>query len=167
MNVYDLPIQGYQGKEPHYARPSYHGRHTLMQVQATRGRLKASPRAFPRVVVFTTGREVAREDEPNWTALGELLPRHHEPHHGPWSSPLAIDFWIDEWVEGRFARNDTIKKNEGGGGEEECESLPRVVVFTIGHEVVVKVSPTWASLRELLPSHHGPHHLGSDGGREG
>ncbi|KAG5611395.1 hypothetical protein H5410_022676 [Solanum commersonii] len=31
MNGYDLPIQGYQGKTPHYDRPSYHGKHTLMQ----------------------------------------------------------------------------------------------------------------------------------------
>ncbi|KAG5605966.1 hypothetical protein H5410_027458 [Solanum commersonii] len=39
MNGYDLPIQGYQGKTPHYARPSYHGKHHLMQVQATQGRV--------------------------------------------------------------------------------------------------------------------------------
>ncbi|KAG5629711.1 hypothetical protein H5410_001428 [Solanum commersonii] len=39
MNSYDLPIQSYQGKEPYYARPSYHGKHTLMQLQATQGRV--------------------------------------------------------------------------------------------------------------------------------
>ncbi|KAG5615041.1 hypothetical protein H5410_014865 [Solanum commersonii] len=37
MNGSYLPIQGYQGKSHYYARPSYHGRHTLMQVQATQG----------------------------------------------------------------------------------------------------------------------------------
>ncbi|KAG5576706.1 hypothetical protein H5410_056840 [Solanum commersonii] len=102
MNGYNLPIQGYQGKPPHHARPSYHGRNTLMQVQDIQGRfkltfervrllnprlsmrsstqatmhvarppclglheLKESPRAFPRVVVFTIGHEVARKGEPN------------------------------------------------------------------------------------------------------
>ncbi|KAG5590956.1 hypothetical protein H5410_041470 [Solanum commersonii] len=39
MNGYYSPIQGYQEKAPHYAKPSYHGRHPLMQVQATQGRL--------------------------------------------------------------------------------------------------------------------------------
>ncbi|KAG5632617.1 hypothetical protein H5410_004334, partial [Solanum commersonii] len=39
VNGYDLPIQGYQGKKPYYARPSYHGKHHLMQVQATQGRV--------------------------------------------------------------------------------------------------------------------------------
>ncbi|KAG5599749.1 hypothetical protein H5410_031119 [Solanum commersonii] len=37
MNGYNLPNQGYQGKAPYYARPGYHGNHTLMQVQATQG----------------------------------------------------------------------------------------------------------------------------------
>ncbi|KAG5580397.1 hypothetical protein H5410_051024 [Solanum commersonii] len=27
MDGYDLPIQGYQGKVPHYARPRYNGKH--------------------------------------------------------------------------------------------------------------------------------------------
>jgi len=39
MNGYDLPIQGYQGKAPLYARPSYHGKHLIMQVQAFQGRV--------------------------------------------------------------------------------------------------------------------------------
>ncbi|KAG5571484.1 hypothetical protein H5410_061250 [Solanum commersonii] len=39
MNDYYLPIQGFQEKAPYYARPSYYGKHTLMQVQATQGRV--------------------------------------------------------------------------------------------------------------------------------
>ncbi|KAG5605179.1 hypothetical protein H5410_026671 [Solanum commersonii] len=39
MNGYNLLIQGYQGKASYYSRPSYHGKHTLMQVQATQGRV--------------------------------------------------------------------------------------------------------------------------------
>ena len=35
MNAYDLPIKGHQGKLPYYARPSYNGKKTLMQVKAT------------------------------------------------------------------------------------------------------------------------------------
>ncbi|KAG5619896.1 hypothetical protein H5410_005114 [Solanum commersonii] len=40
MKDNDSPIQGYKGKEPHYARPSYDGKHLSMQVQATQGRFK-------------------------------------------------------------------------------------------------------------------------------
>ncbi|KAG5610194.1 hypothetical protein H5410_021475 [Solanum commersonii] len=39
MNGYDLPIQSYQGKTPHHSKPRYHGKHPLLQVQATQGRL--------------------------------------------------------------------------------------------------------------------------------
>ncbi|KAG5594574.1 hypothetical protein H5410_035806 [Solanum commersonii] len=54
MNSYDLPIQGYQGKAPHYARPSYHGGHPLMQVQATQRRvLLLNPRYHDMVCGLT------------------------------------------------------------------------------------------------------------------
>ncbi|KAG5590954.1 hypothetical protein H5410_041468, partial [Solanum commersonii] len=38
VNGYYSPIQGYRGKTRHHAKPSYHGRHSPMQVQATQGR---------------------------------------------------------------------------------------------------------------------------------
>ncbi|KAG5620515.1 hypothetical protein H5410_005733 [Solanum commersonii] len=46
MNVYYLPIQGYQGKEHHYARPGYHGNHLTMQVQAIQERVWESKKIF-------------------------------------------------------------------------------------------------------------------------
>lgn len=39
MNGHDLPIQGYQGKAPYNARPSYHGKNLTMQIQANQGRV--------------------------------------------------------------------------------------------------------------------------------
>ncbi|KAG5590070.1 hypothetical protein H5410_040584 [Solanum commersonii] len=64
MNSYNLPILGYQGKAPHYARPSYHGKHTLMQVQATQGRatmptlMQATMNSIPEMLIQATMKSI-------------------------------------------------------------------------------------------------------------
>ncbi|KAG5591472.1 hypothetical protein H5410_041986 [Solanum commersonii] len=50
MNGYDLPFQGYQGKSPYYARPSYHEKHPLMHVQATQERVLLLNPSYHEVV---------------------------------------------------------------------------------------------------------------------
>jgi len=52
--------------------------------------VKATPRAFPRAVVFTTRCEVAREGEPTLRQAWWLLPYHYGWHHKLWWPPQAV-----------------------------------------------------------------------------
>ncbi|KAG5629798.1 hypothetical protein H5410_001515 [Solanum commersonii] len=50
MIGYDLSIQCYQGKAPYHDRPSYHGKHPIMQVQAIQGRVMLINPSYYKVV---------------------------------------------------------------------------------------------------------------------
>jgi len=60
--------------------------------------VKASPGAFPRALVFTTGREVAREDDPMLDSLREATAS--PPRVAPWDVVTTMSHEGSRGMEG-------------------------------------------------------------------